>query len=108
MALITPITTLPNYTVDKLADSDSQSRQREKKKENDKESSPVQNTNENKLASLSEEKSSADLSLDPCQQLDTETTVKLLVEQVKTPQPNGSPYETVKNITEDLKLVREI
>ena len=108
MALITPIQTLPNYVVDKLADSDSQSRQREKRKENEKDSTSIQNTQENKLASLPEEKSAPDLSLDPCQQLDTETTVKLLDEQVKTPAQSSAPYETVKNLTPDIKFVREI
>jgi len=108
MALITPIITLPNYTVDKLADSDSQSRQREKRKDKEREGSPTPNPLVENSKETSGESQSTDLSMEPSQQLDTETTVKLLDEQVKTPQGGSSPYETVKNLTPDLKLVREI
>jgi len=109
MATITSIFGLPPYTVEKLADSDGQSRQRERKKEKEAPASLVPENPSGPLAT--ETASTEDLNpaaSDSCQQLDSETTVKLLDEQIKTPSSAESRYESVKNLTLDSKVNREI
>jgi hypothetical protein len=114
MPLINPAYGFPNYTVDRLSESEGRNRQRDRKKDQ-KEEEP----NSEKV--LAEEKSpssegdASTLTSESSQALDTETVVKLLDNQLKNQNQSenknlnvSNRYDHVKNLTDSSKLNREI
>jgi len=113
MPLINSVYGLPNYSVDRLSESEGRNRQRDRKKD--------QKEEEPKSDQKTEDKSSSqegDLSLVPSessQALDSETVVKLLDNQLKnqnqtenTTSGVSNRYDHVKNLTDSSKINREI
>jgi len=113
MPLINPIYGLPNYSVDRLTESEGMNRQRDSKKSKKEEESKS-----NKAQLKDESPQEGDLSVEPSdasQPLDTETVVKLLEQQVKNQIPAESEslkatslYDHVKKLTDQSKVNREI
>jgi len=114
MPLINPVYGLPNFTVDRLSESEGRNRQRDRKKDQ-KEEEP---NSEKTLAEDKASSSEGDLSIrdsQSSQALDTETVVKLLDTQLKNQNQSenntlnaSNRYGHVKNLTDSSKLNREI
>ena len=114
MPLINPVYGLPNYTVDRLSESEGRNRQRDRKKDKQEEENKLEQTGSPEKGTSSEEELLVQAS-ESSQVLDTETVVKLLDTQVKnqnqTENQNlnvSNRYDHVKNLTGTSKLNREI
>lgn len=115
MPLINPVYGLPNYTVEKLSESEGRNRSRDRKEQSkkDEESQSTKSVAEDK-STQNEGDLSSD-SLEASQSLDTETVVKLLENQLKnqnqfenTTLTASNRYGHVKNLTTQSKFSREI
>ncbi|NBX77027.1 MAG: hypothetical protein EBQ92_10770 [Proteobacteria bacterium] len=114
MPLINPVYGLPNYTVDRLSESEGRNRQRERKKDKKEEETKSEQTGSIEKSISSEEELLVQAS-ESSQVLDTETVVKLLDTQVKNQNQTENQnlnvsncYDHVKNLTGTSKLNREI
>lgn len=114
MPLINPIYGLPNYTVEKLSESEGRNRQRDRKKDQKKEESKSEKALSEDKSLSSEGDLSSELA-ESSQTLDTETVVKLLDNQSKNQNQIenatlsvSTRYDHVKKLTGPTKLNREI